>query len=296
MQDDREIQRQLSSRTKEVLANFKTSPSKADMLIHTVHTDIGVARNGGRRGARFGAQAVLASFKKLTRPQDRNLLWSERIVSSASLDDLNFSEAQQRESENITFDLEKTHVHLGGGHDHIYPLLMSLQSFKKPIHVINIDAHLDTRIDNYFHSGTPFRQFANMKTVPFRLTQIGIRPFSNAKSNYTSLRGTKMTILDVKTLETLSLSQEELTVLSLDCDALDGSFFSSVSAVNPMGLTKMQFFSIWNFYLKSIVHRPIIGIYEYNPVYDDISGQGAKFLAAFLYHIGLKKVLPQTFE
>ncbi len=289
MQDDKEIQRQMSSRTKEVLGNVKTSVSKADMIVHRIHTDIGVARNGGRRGARFGAHAVLASFQKLTLPQNQTVLWSETVAAPLLLDDLNFSEAQQRESKNINLDLEKIHIHLGGGHDHIYPFLRALEAFQRPIHVINIDAHLDTRIDSHFHSGTPFRQFANTKTVPFRLTQIGIHSFSNAKSNYTGLRESKMTVLDINSLETLSLSQEELTVFSLDCDALDSSFFSSVSAVNPMGLTKMQFFSIWNMYLKSTSHRPIVGIYEYNPIYDDLSGKGAKFLSVFLYHIAFEK-------
>ena len=277
------IRRQLALRKDDALASSKVPPHASDVILHSVHSDMGVARNGGRRGARFGSQAVLAAFEKMTLPLDKNVSWGEVEVAEASLDELDFTEAQKRESLLIKIDPNKINIHLGGGHDHIYPLLTSLQSLDKPIHVVNVDAHLDTRTDPYFHSGTPFRQFADTKTVPFRLTQIGINPFSNARSNYEKLSNTEMSIVDCKSLERTIFRQQEITVFSLDCDALSCSFFSGVSAVNPMGLSKKQFYSIWNLYRRSIAHCPIIGIYEYNPIYDDPSGSGAKFLAAFIY-------------
>ena len=291
MKEYLEIQQQLSCRRNESVEALKTSWNQAQMIIHSVYSDIGVARNGGRRGARFGADAVLSSFKKLTYSKEQSFSWTWENVAPDYLDNIDFTKAQAKERDNIKINLEKSHVHLGGGHDHIYPLLMALQCFQRPLHVINVDAHLDTRIDRYAHSGTPFRQFAEKKTVPFRLSQIGIHPFCNAQSNYTDLPKSKMQIIEIESLDKLTLPKDELTIFSLDCDALDSSFFSGVSAVNAMGLTKKQFGLVWNFYLESIKHQPIVGIYEYNPIYDDLSGQGAKFLSVFLYSIALKRMI-----
>lgn len=285
MHEDAEIRQQLASRKGGTLASAKSPSGGSDLLVHGVHSDIGVARNGGRRGARFGARAVLAAFEGLTLPPGGRLSWSESTVADASFDEIDFNESQERESELIHIASDKTNVHLGGGHDHVYPLLMSLQSTGKPIHVVNLDAHLDTRTDPLFHSGTPFRQFAESKTVPFRLTQIGIHPFSNAESNYEELRDAEMSIVGPDSIKTITFDDQETTLFSLDCDALSSSFFSGVSAVNPLGLTRGQLYAIWDIYKNSVPHPPVVGIYEYNPVYDDASCSGAKFLAAFLYTV-----------
>ena len=73
--------------------------------------------------------------------------------------------------------------HLGGGHDHIYPLLMSLEKTQnyKHLKVLNLDAHLDTRTDEFAHSGTPFRQFAEATKVIVEVQTISPFETSNAK-------------------------------------------------------------------------------------------------------------------
>ena len=85
-------------------------------------------------------------------------------------------------------------IHLGGGHDHIYPLLRALSAQNDRITVINIDAHLDTRTDDLPHSGTPFRQFARERgcnKVNFDPIRDPI-PFSNASNNFRPLERGQM--------------------------------------------------------------------------------------------------------
>lgn len=286
MEKENHLEIALALRKDESIASAEVAPSSASVLIHSVHTDRGVARNGGRRGARFGCQAILSAFRSLALPPGNNRRWAQLVASPPSLDKLDFDSAQEKETENLLnhWDASKKNFHLGGGHDHIYPLLMALEVQKKPIHVINIDAHLDTRTDAWAHSGTPFRQFAQKKSVPFRLDQIGIHPFCNPESSYQELPHTEMNI--VKSLDELCLLPEEITVLSLDCDALSSSFLSGVSAINPKGLTWKELEAVVNLYTQTgLKHQPIVGIYEYNPLYDCPSGRGAKFLASFLWEM-----------
>jgi formiminoglutamase len=55
--------------------------------------------------------------------------------------------------------IEQNIIHLGGGHDHVYPLLKAIETKYKKIIILNIDPHCDTRESEHNHSGTPFRQF-----------------------------------------------------------------------------------------------------------------------------------------
>src|SRR5690606_24005866 len=104
-------------------------------------------------------------------------------VSSLEEELSDFHEAQKKETSLISGHLKKYPqsfiCHLGGGHDHIFPLLSALGESYSELIVINIDAHADTRTDSSFHSGTPFRQFANSYPGKFHLFQMGLHPFAN---------------------------------------------------------------------------------------------------------------------
>lgn len=263
-------------------------------------SDIGVIRNGGRNGARFAPQSFLSTFKKFAQIHSlKELAFVDVEVSSIDEEEINFHEAQERESERIAAAVNSHPaskiVHIGGGHDHIYPLLSALSGKYKKVIVINVDAHADTRTDENHHSGTPFRQFARQYQGDFHLYQIGLLPFANSFSTLTTLEKGKMEVLWMKDLNDANLtsffnkiaqeiSHETLVIFSLDADALNGSEVPGVSAVNPAGLTRVQLLSAWKHYhdLKKN-HAPVIGIYELNPIYDTLASVSMRSMASFVF-------------
>lgn len=263
-------------------------------------SDVGVIRNGGRNGARFAPQSFLSTLRKFTVTEElQNWSFRELEVSDSEDEKENFHEAQLREAERISQALikhkEAQVCHIGGGHDHVYPLLKALSGNYRRVIVINVDAHADTRTDENYHSGTPFRQFAKEYERDFHIFQIGLNSFANSLSTISPLpKGTSHIILR-KDLSTTTLmeafqkiesmtDQETLVVFSLDADALTGHEVPGVSAVNPDGLTLNQLKEIWRLYKKlPFTHKPVLGIYELNPLYDTLASLSMRTLGSFVF-------------
>ena len=284
----------------EIIFQNKKSPT-LNHLFFTSGYDLGVCRNGGRRGASFAPKAILAVLKKMAlHPHFKSE--SARIEPINIVEEEDFEKFQQRQTEFISSKIKESPktsiIHLGGGHDHIYSLLCAL-NFHKKITVLNIDAHLDTRVDSTSHSGTPFRQFSKEVKGEFNLIQLGIHQYSNAESNYQKLKKGNMKIISSSELAKASLGgnlsklltdhiplqSDALTVLSLDCDGLSCSYMEGVSAVNPHGLSMQTVSDIFTYYKNGINHPPIVGIYEYNPLYDNLSQKGARVISTLLYNL-----------
>lgn len=282
------------------LFSKSASGSAPQCLFLKSSTDIGVIRNGGRNGARFAPQSFLSTFKKFSQNKTLSeLAFYDFEVASSEEEVSDFHSAQKKEAERISAIL-KGHpssriCHLGGGHDHIYPLLTAMAGSYEKVVVINIDAHADTRTDDEFHSGTPFRQFANEFSGEFHLYQIGLHPFANSFSTLSPLKKG-----EGKTLWKNEMNRESLThffdqikktitpstlvVFSLDADALVGSEVPGVSAVNPGGLTRTELLEVWEFYRKlPLGHLPVMGIYELNPLYDTLSSFSMRTIASFVF-------------
>jgi len=270
------------------------------ILIATASSDLGVIRNGGRSGSRFAPMAIINCLKKFSLNQLQHQVALLEVGHFPSLD---FEGAQSEQTGQICSILKSPHLdcffHLGGGHDHIYSLLKSLDQKNKRLIVVNIDAHLDTRTDNINHSGTPFRQFAKHCQSDFFLLQVGIHPFANSESSFESLDPHSMQVLNfemilketdyfrksiISSIEKRlgTLSELDQIILSLDCDALEAQMMEGVSAVNGLGLDSMVVKEIFDWYQKK-VKRKIIGIYEYNPLFDNLSQKGAKFISSLIY-------------
>ena len=277
-------------------------PGLKDFLFLTSSSDQGVIRNGGRNGARYAPQALLSAFKKLTWDQgNQNYLFTQVEVSSPTEEEQNFQQAQELEAKRIAGVLQKNGdrriCHLGGGHDHLYPLIQALASDYSRLVLINIDAHADTRTDEQFHSGTPIRQIARSFKGDFHVFQIGLHPFANSSSTLTKLERGHMHILWKHSLDQPTgglqdffspikalITKETLVVFSLDADAIDGSQVPGVSAVNPDGLTLTQIRYCWDQYQAlGFSHAPVLGIYELNPVYDTLAGISMRAMASFIY-------------
>lgn len=294
---------QSQKRTRESLsALFVESADSAESAVVFIKSssDVGVMRNGGRNGARFAPRSLLSFFKKQSQSEaTKEFSFIEREVSSQEAEEADFVEAQKAESRKIAAICDEFPgarlVHIGGGHDHIFPLLCSMSSSERVI-VINIDAHADTRTDSEPHSGTPFRQFAESFSGKFHLFQAGLHPWANSLSTLSPLAKGEQQILwrdevqDAKRLQQFFkgiqkyVDKNTKVIFSLDADALAGEIVPGVSAVNGKGLSVTELELLWQEYLKlPLPHAPILGIYELNPVFDSLSGISMRTLAGFLF-------------
>lgn len=262
---------------------------------------MGVERNGGRNGARLAPQSFLSYFKKLNKKISlEGFKFLEIEVSDEEAERNDFHQSQKTETQKIASALnhssEASICHLGGGHDHIYPLLSALGKRFKKVIVINIDAHADTRTDTEYHSGTPFRQFASEYQGEFSLYQVGLHEFANSLSTLSPLPNGKSEILWKNQLTDSFIRDEfflsikgqvdkdSAVVFSLDADALSGHEIPGVSAVNGNGISREMLSHLWLQYQQlGFTHKPIMGIYELNPVYDSLSMLSMRTLASFVY-------------
>jgi len=299
---------QLQKRYNESLASLFNQGNKTKKLFFLKSSsDVGVMRNGGRNGARYAPQSILANFKKFSSTNLASEIdFYEFEVANMIEESLDFPRAQVNQSDKIKAIFENNPgasiCHLGGGHDHIYPLLKAISPNYKRIIVLNIDAHADTRNDETHHSGTPFRQFAEEYSGDLHLFQLGLNPFANSFSTLTPLnQGTSHFLwrgelsnnskLDVFFNKISSLiNKETFVIFSLDADALNGHEMPGVSAINPNGLTQEMLTGIWQrFSLLNLHHPLMLGIYELNPVYDTLSMQSSKKIAAFIFEAFIQK-------
>lgn len=289
-----------SDRDRERIIENKTAPSEADILFLKSSSDIGTVRNFGRRGSNFAPEAILTIVKKLALHTGEK--WSDIEMADVHLETEDFDSAQKDYTEKFSvlfqsYTRARKFIALGGGHDHIYPILKALNEKAKKIVVINVDAHLDTRTDSFHNSGTPFRQFSRECEGSFELIQLGIHDFANAKSTMSELEKTKEVVAtydDLKNLTThfthnwklfermIPYDKSTLYFLSLDADALESGLMEGVSAVNHRGLP-YHFVEELLVYCLDVLKIRHMGIYEYNPLFDNLSQKGARALAGLIY-------------
>jgi len=291
-----------ANRDLERIINNKSSLAESDTVFMKFSSDRGTILNMGRRGSCFAPEAILSAVKKMA---SHNLLkWSEVEMIDTQLEekDLALSQAESIKKISGIFSQQKKpskYISLGGGHDHVYPVLMALNQLTRKIVVINIDAHLDTRTDETPNSGTPFRQFARDFDGDVEIVQLGIHDFANTISTMSNLpkgRETVMTYEDVRygtgnfndndklLRKVLPYHEDALYFFSLDADALDAGVMEGVSAVNHRGLPYDFVEDVLIYAIDELKCRHF-GLYEYNPVYDNLSQKGARTLAALIYQI-----------
>jgi formiminoglutamase len=288
------------------LLNWVTSSLPYSNLILSSPSDIGVRRNGGRNGARFAPKGILNVLKKMNKHDFQNRIDIVDVTDQSEelkdFEDSQLKSAKKIENE-ININKQNKIIHIGGGHDHAYPLLKALDNSPQfeNILILNIDAHCDTRIDDKHHSGTPFRDFDNDSTKPFHLIQYGIHSFANSKSTFTPLKnGTSETIMlrdilnskntPLELLKSLmekcpfEITEKTALYFSLDCDAICGEQMKAVSAVNPMGLPLLHVDTLLDKFKTKTSGKTIFGLYEYNPVYEDLSQLGSRGLSHLIYN------------
>ncbi len=276
---------------------------KAQIVILTSPFDEGVIKNAGRRGAYWGPQAIINVLKKMIIPANVSSIYEYKTDTTILDEQHDLLVAKKIDQLLKTSKI----VHLGGGHDKVLPVLSGLEQHllkenqKLKLTILNFDPHLDTRTDNEPHSGNPFRLFDSRAICDFNLIQIGTHPHANAPSNYSPLKKGEMQIIDFHTLESESknftLSGEkffndhlkdkigDFLLISIDADVFLSSEVEAVSAVNNKGIPVHYLSQILNVIKEQIKNPTLLGIYEYNPLYDNLSQKGARALAQIVYDL-----------
>lgn len=164
-------------------------------------------------------------------------------------------------------------VVLGGDHSISFPVV---RAFQRPVHVIQIDAHLDfapITEDLVYTNGHPFRHISNLEQV-LSVTHIGARSLRIRESEYrdTLAAGNRIVGMDeireTPTAEWLNHIPAGTPVyLSVDIDAFDLSLVPGCVSGEPDGLDYRQMRAL----LKAIVARfDLVGfdLVEINPQLD----------------------------
>lgn len=252
------------------LENFEAlSHHKAKYVLLGIPEDIGVRANQGKPGTSNAWQVCLTALlntqaNRYTNPENVILLGEVRcqefMTKSSNIDneDPNYrpklgdlvSGIDQIVTEVVQkiVDAGKIPVIIGGGHNNAYGNIKGTSlAIKKPLNVLNIDAHTDLRTPDYRHSGNGF-SFAKKENF------LGKYRIFGAHRNYTPDYIFKELdessndqyylfehLLLKSSAEINKVFQEELSLtaqddfgLELDCDAI--SKFPS-SAQSPSGFS-----------------------------------------------------------
>lgn len=307
-----DINQNLAKRKKDTMASNFHASSQPNLLVLTSSHDLGVIRNGGRNGSLWGPRAILSTLKKMANTNFKNPLHHIELCQMSDMK-LDFDQFQKDQTTKIKdllgpivkkTEKESTIIHLGSGHDHIYELTCALleNCLDKRFTIINLDAHLDTRVDDIHHSGTPFRQIKKQFAERVDLIQVGIHDFANAESNFSEIDMNIYSMNDIdketnhqnnneKFLNELfsKIPERNYVILSLDLDALDQSQFKAVSAPNHHGLSFKFLREIIYKYKTEITkrnqHLKVFGAYEYNPLFDDHACSNARALNEIIYQL-----------
>lgn len=250
--------------------------------------DAGVARNQGRIGAAEGPDALrkmLANLPVLRGvPADAG-----NIVCQG--DALEAAQAAYAGQVAAMIRGGTLPIGLGGGHEIAFAAGMGLHQALPDarLGVINIDAHLDVRIDARSSSGTPFRQLAD--TFSYRYACLGASRFANTPSLFA--RAEKMgawIVEDTVLIDTPWLEAEadirhfantvDAIYLTLDLDVLPASVMPAVSAPAAFGLPLPLVEKMVQAVFASGKVR-LCDVAEYNPRYD-IDGHGARTAARLI--------------
>jgi agmatinase len=144
---------------------------------------------------------------------------------------------------------------VGGDHSITLPALRALHAKHGPVHVVHVDAHLDTSTGeiwgNAFHHGTPFRHaLAEGLIAAGGLTQIGMRgPWSHPEDGAFSAdhRARRYDMDLVSELGVKAVAEEiretlgdKPVYISFDIDAVDPAYAPGTGTPVPGGFTARE--------------------------------------------------------
>lgn len=152
--------------------------SKAKFVLFGIPEDIGIRANYGKPGASKAWEACLNSFLNI---QENEFTNAENIIllgeidcktemqKAANIDDedpnyyAKLGDLVEKIDEKVSFLVEKivssgkTPIIIGGGHNNAFGNIKGTsKAIKKPLNILNIDAHTDLRKLEHRHSGNGF--------------------------------------------------------------------------------------------------------------------------------------------
>lgn len=268
-------------------SNYRLSSAFKDASNYRInfikHTsDSGVILNGGRAGSKYAPLAILNQFKKM------------------SITDKTAFFCENEHKENLLNINSKSHLFIGGGHDHVKSAILDISKKypKMKIIILNIDPHTDTRTDKIQSSGTPFRDL-DLIDLNIELVQLGTLNYSNFKNALSPLKHINQKIISMEELiqqtnyftktknflKNIFLKNEDaIYFLSLDADAIISSEMPAVSAVNYNGVPTIFVRECFS-YFKTDLNCQHYGIYEYNPLYETLGQIGLRNIVSIVHEL-----------
>ncbi len=240
--------------------------------------DEGVRRNRGRTGARLAPVEIRRALYRYPVTEAHATLYMMDVGDLKIAETL--EETHEYLYETVLGFLRdgKKVIVLGGGNDISYPDCRALSAATDSPQVINIDRHLDVRIDERCSSGTPYRQLLEEGIIaPEDFHEVGINSFANSPKylEYVESAGAHIHYLgDLRSVGVGSTlgpivaeSGADGLFFGFDLDVVRAVDAPGVSDPGPMGLTAREVCEIADVAAGDPRTR-IIEITEVNPEYD----------------------------
>jgi formiminoglutamase len=266
----------------------------SEIVILGCPQDEGVRRNKGREGAAKAPNAVREQFYKLTPMNIRRRIFDigDTDVSGT------LEEVHDRHCEIVKKLLAdgKRVIILGGGNDVSYPDGVAMAAtYTRDFWIgVNIDSHLDVRVDQPRNSGTPYRQLLDEGHLrPDYFYESGyqshfcspiyfnyIRDLGVNRISLELLRSRHEADLELKEsikLKFTAHSSSMNTFFGFDMDAVRMADAPGTSAPSPLGLKAGEFIQLVK-YAASLANTKIIEFTEVNPNFD-IDNRTTKLVA-----------------
>ena len=284
-------------RIADIIGSETSSRQKAALI--GFPSDEGVRVNGGRTGASEAPEKIFTRLMQLTphplysdqqeglikRTSPPNMLACSGSVTSDQ--DLLANEVSEALNRGVL------PVIAGGGHETAFGHFSGYAKSKKPVHILNIDAHTDVRPlkEGLPHSGSPFRQALEDSSGSCKsYTVLGLQPSSVAKEHLSFVNdhgsavfAEDLTLQDVKKYfrKLESESASESVMVTMDMDAVDQSHAPGVSAPDAAGISSRLWLDI-ALYCGKQPNVTSFDLCEVNPKYDR-DGQTVRLAALTIW-------------
>lgn len=229
------------------------TPTEGSRALLGFAVDEGIARNGGRVGAKEGPLAFRKALAKLALPQEIETPIYDAGDITCREGDL---EASREALSKAVKTLHERHVYpllIGGGHEIAFPHYLGLfQAYPgTKIGILQLDAHFDMRPlkEGKGTSGTSFGEIADhaaLHRCRFDHLVVGIQPLANNRLLFARAEKEKSRWVAASEIDEAAplvnqlILRNDLVYVSLCLDVLAAPFALGVSAPQSLGLFPQQ--------------------------------------------------------
>jgi formiminoglutamase len=259
-------------------------------------TDEGVRRNNGRPGAAAAPAEIRRYLARLTPDARAGQSFVDLLEQTEDRGDVPISGVLEADQERLAalvadaLERDVVVIVLGGGHETAFGHFLGYVRARKPVSILNWDAHPDVRElkQGQGHSGSPFRQAL---LHPSKLCQgyqvAGLLPQSTAAAHLAFLAEHRAQAIwrDGLTAERIASLYEASppTMVSFDIDAVDQAWAPGVSAPATGGMSAELWLAA-AFAAGKSLHAKSYDLVELNPNYDR-DGKTARLAALTVWNL-----------